>query len=107
MSIAVGELRKGQRPGTFELVAHEKADVPKKLYVTDPVIRRSRALAYYGQRLDGFTDSEIAAFWCRSRQYINQQINGLSDVAKAEMREKRSRSRRAEWALAEMERADA
>lgn len=107
MSIAMGELRPGQRPGTFELVVHEKANVPRKLHVTDPVIRRSRAMAYYGQRLDGLTDSEIAAYWGRSRPYINRQINGLSDPAKLEVREKRSRSRRAEWALAEMERTHA
>ena len=107
MSIVVGEYRPGERPGTLDLVARERADVPRKLYVTDPTIRRSRAMAFYGQRLDGLTDSEIARYWGRSRQYINRQINGLSAEARAEVRAKRSRSRRAEWALMELERADA
>jgi hypothetical protein len=88
----------------------ERVDVSRKLYVTDAVLRRSRAMAMLGQRLDGRTDAEIGAFWCRSREYVNRQINRLireCPEAVAEMRRQRLRARRAELLLREEEMADA
>lgn len=107
MSFARGSIVASQETGTPEVVARERADLPRKLAITDPVILRSRAMAFYGQRLDGLTDAEIGRFWGRSREYINRRINGLSEAAKAEVRAKRLRARRAELLLMEAELAEA
>lgn len=106
MSFAHGRYQK-QPDGRPELVAGQRADVARKLRITDPTIRLSRAMAYFGQRLDGWTDGEIAKFWGRSRSYINVEINALDAEAKAEVKRKRFRSLRAEHALAEAEADDA
>jgi hypothetical protein len=96
VSLARGRMVRGRRPGTYEVEALGKADVAKKLRITDPIIRRSRAMAFYGQRLDGMTDGEIAAYWARSREHVNRQINLLTVEQKAEVRARRSRSLRAD-----------
>jgi predicted transcriptional regulator len=85
----------------------EKVDVPKHLRVTDETELRSRAMAYFRQRLDGRTDSEIGRYWGRCRQYINEQINGLSEDAKRQVRRERLRSIKADELLREAELADA
>lgn len=95
MSIALGRLD------------GEKADVPRRKRITDPEILRSRAIAYYRQRLEGLTDSEIAKYWGRSRWYINRWINALTPEQKAEARHKRLRAIRADELLREEEFLDA
>jgi DNA-binding CsgD family transcriptional regulator len=87
-----------------------RADVPRKLHVTEPAAKRTRALAMYRHRLEGLTDAEIGLIWGRSREYINRQINALIRAcpeAVAEVRRQRSRSRRADLLLREAEMADA
>lgn len=107
MSFARGYAVVGREQGTLEVVAGERADVPRRLYIKEATARRARAMAYYAARLDGRTDAEIGLLWCRSRQYINRQINGLSDAARAEVRANRLRARRAELLLIEDERGEA
>jgi hypothetical protein len=106
MSFACGwhEKEPGKPP---ELVAGQRADVARKLRITDASVRLARAMAYYGQRLDGWTDSEIGKYWGRSRSYINVEINALSVPARAEVKRKRIRSIRAEHALVERDAVDA
>lgn len=84
-----------------------RAAVARKLRITDQTIRRTRAMAFYRHRLDGLTDGQIAALWCRCRQYINAEINSLSDEARAEVRKSRLRAIRADALLREMELDDA
>lgn len=91
MSIALGRLD------------GERADVPRRKRITDPDILRSRALAYYRQRLDGMTDGEIARYWGRSREYVNRWINALTPDQKADMRRKRLKAIRADELLREEE----
>lgn len=80
-----------------------RANVPRRLRIHDESILRSRALAYYRQRLDGLTDSEIGRYWGRSRQYINTWINALSTEQKIEVRKDRLRSIRADHLLQDAE----
>jgi hypothetical protein len=87
--------------------AGEVADVPRKLQINDGDIHRSRAMAFYRQRLDGLTDGEIGQFWGRSRQHVNSWINALTSEQRAMVRRERIRAIRADALLREEESADA
>jgi hypothetical protein len=81
----------------------EKADVPRKIIITDPLVKRARAMAYYRARLDQLTDAEIGKLWGRSRQSINAAINGLSSDARMKVEQEVSEARRAKQALRYLE----
>jgi hypothetical protein len=81
----------------------QRADVPRKILITDPGVLRFRAMAYYRQRLDGMTDSEIGRLWGKSRQCINGWINALTPDQKAQVRRERLRAIRADSLLKEEE----
>jgi transposase len=87
----------------LESEAGPKADVPRKLRITDDLILRTRAMTFYRHRLDGMTDAEIGRLWGRSRQYVNQWINALTAEQRAQVRRDRLRSIRADHLLREEE----